>query len=165
MFASRLWKNLFFLTHSSQALVIAFYHTNIILIHFYWLLLLDSVLGFPALVSRILWKPLIWLLSRFNWLVATWCDIWASGCRDSRNRLQIVLHVFISVCVYICAYMYVCVYVFVCVNVDICVHVCVYVYVCICVRVCVRIYIYIYIYIFVYVCMYIYAYIYLYIIV
>ena len=66
MNSAGLWKNLLFLTHSSYAFswlfCMAFYHSNIILIQFYWLLLLDSVLGFPALVSCILWKPVTWLL-------------------------------------------------------------------------------------------------------
>ena len=54
-------------------------HLNIILIHFYWLLLLESVLRFPALLSRIFGKPVILILSQFNWLVATWCMIWVWG--------------------------------------------------------------------------------------
>ena len=54
-------------------------HSNIILIHFYWLLLLKSVLRFPALLSRVLRKPVIWILSKFNWLVAAWCGIWMWG--------------------------------------------------------------------------------------
>ena len=68
-----------------------------------------------------------------------------SGCGDSKNRLQIVLHVFmIYMCVYICTSMYVCkcgymLYVCVCVCVSMCrciQHMCVYL--------CVCVYIYIY---------------------
>ena len=54
-------------------------HSSIILIHFYWLLLQKSVLRFPALLSRVLRKPVIWILSKLNWLVATWCGIWVWG--------------------------------------------------------------------------------------
>ena len=54
-------------------------HSNIILIHFYWLLLLKSVLRFPALLSRVLRKPVIWILSKYNRLVATWCGICVWG--------------------------------------------------------------------------------------
>ena len=56
-----------------------FRHLNIILIHFYWLLLLESVLRFLALLSHVLRKPFIWILSQFNWLVATRCRIWVWG--------------------------------------------------------------------------------------
>ena len=51
-------------------------HSNIILIRFY---LLKSVLRFPALLSRVLRKPVVWILSKFNWLVAAWCEIWMWG--------------------------------------------------------------------------------------
>ena len=89
MLASHLWNNFLFLTHSSWAFswvsCMGFYHFNIILIHFYWLLLPDSVVGFPALVFCILWKPVIWLLLRFNWLVVTRCT---TGYGESWNRLQ-----------------------------------------------------------------------------
>ena len=54
-------------------------HSNIILIHFYWLLLLESVLRFLVLLSRVLRKPVIWILSKFNWLVVTWYGIWVWG--------------------------------------------------------------------------------------
>ena len=50
-------------------------HSNIILIYFYWLLLLESVLRFLVLLSRVLQKPVIQILAKFNWLVATWCGI------------------------------------------------------------------------------------------
>ena len=89
MLASHLWNNFLFLTHSSWAFswvsCMGFYHFNIIIIHFYWLLLPDSVVGFPALVFCILWKPVIWLLLRFNWLVVTRCT---TGYGESWNRLQ-----------------------------------------------------------------------------
>ena len=67
-------------------------HSNIILIHFYWLLLLQSVLRFTALLSRILQKPVIWILSKFNRLFATWCG---SGSLECRNRLLTVLYLFL----------------------------------------------------------------------
>ena len=54
-------------------------HSNIILIHFYWLLLLESVLRFLVLLSRVLQKPVIQIFAKFNWLVATWCGIWVWG--------------------------------------------------------------------------------------
>ena len=38
-----------------------------------------SVLRFSALVSPILWKPVIWLLLQFDWLVAMRCQIWMWG--------------------------------------------------------------------------------------
>ena len=45
----------------------AFYrHLNIILIHFYRFLLLDSVLRFPAPASRTLWKPVNGLLLQLS---------------------------------------------------------------------------------------------------
>ena len=56
------------------------------------------------------------------------CDA-RSVCGDSWNRLQIVLHVFICVCIYKCAYMYVPV------SVDMC-----YMYVCMCMCICVCVY-------------------------
>ena len=55
------------------------YYSNIILIDLYWLLLLEPVLRFLVLLSRVLWKPVIWILSKFNWLVVTWCGIWVWG--------------------------------------------------------------------------------------
>ena len=67
-----------------------------------------------------------------------------SGCGDSRNRLQIVLHVFICVCIYICLYVCAC-------KCGCMLYVCVQVYVC-----CICVYIY------VYVCMYIYVHAYIY---
>ena len=130
---------------------IAFYHFSIILIHFYLLLLLDSVLGFPALVSRILCKPAVWLLSRFNWLIATWCGIWVWGfSKQITNSFT---------CVYMCVYM--CLYVCVCLNVCACkcgyMCICICVYVCVCMCLCICMYLYIY----VYVCMYVYMHIYI----
>ena len=72
MLASCLWKSLLFLL-----VLHAFYrHLNTILIHFYWLLLLESVLRFPALLSRVMRKPVIWILSQFNGMVATSCGTW-----------------------------------------------------------------------------------------
>ena len=50
-------------------------HSNIILIHFYLLLSLESVLRFLFLLSRVFRKPVIWTSSKFNWLVVTWCGI------------------------------------------------------------------------------------------
>ena len=71
MLALHLWKGLLCLTRSSWAFFIGglqtFYrHLNIILVHFYWLLIL-------LMVSHVLWKPVIWLLLQFNRLVTTWC--------------------------------------------------------------------------------------------
>ena len=48
-------------------------------IPFYWVLLLESIRRFPALVSRVLWKPVIWILLKFSWLVATWWGICVLG--------------------------------------------------------------------------------------
>ena len=53
-----------------------------------------------------------------------------SGCVDSRNRLQVVLRVFMYVCVDICASICMCMQVWIC-----------YMYVCMCICVCVCIYI------------------------
>ena len=53
---------------------IAFYHFDITFIDFS---LVSSVLGFSALVSDILWIPVIVLLLELNWLVATWWQVWA----------------------------------------------------------------------------------------
>ena len=62
-------KYLYFLMILHLPVLQAFYrHLNIILIHFYWLLLLKSLLRFPVLVSRVLRKPVIWLLLRLGWL-------------------------------------------------------------------------------------------------
>ena len=74
-------------------------HSNIILIHFYWLLLLESVLRFLVLLSRVLRKPVIWILSKFNWLVVTWCRIWVW---ESRNRLLTVLYFFFFCLLVLC---------------------------------------------------------------
>ena len=68
MLASRLWKNLLFLTHWLPSFE---YHFNSLLLMF----LLEPVLRFLALLSRVLRKPVIWISSQFNWLVATWCRI------------------------------------------------------------------------------------------
>ena len=85
-----------------------------------------------------------------------------SGCGDSRNRLQIVLHVFIIyVCIYMCLYVCVCkcrymlylyVYVCLCMYIYMCVCVCVYIYMC----VCVHVFMYIYVHMYIYICMYVY---------
>ena len=76
---------LLFLTHSSccgffmSVLHACCRHLNIILIRFYLFLLLKSVLRFPALLSRVLRKPVIWILSKYNRLVVTWCGICVWG--------------------------------------------------------------------------------------
>ena len=80
MLASRLWRGLLFLIYSNStffmSILHAFYcHLNNNLIQFYWLLLLESVLKFPALTSCVLWKLVIWLLLQFKWLVATGCHV------------------------------------------------------------------------------------------
>ena len=85
MLASRLWNSLLFLTHSSllgffMRVLHAFCrHPIIISIHFYRLLLLESILRFLVLLSRVLRKPVIWVLSIFNRLVARWYGIWVWG--------------------------------------------------------------------------------------
>ena len=117
----------------------------IILIHFYSLFLLDSLLGFPALVSCILLKPVIWLLLQLNWLVSMWCKIWVWG--FSRQITNIFIWFYI--CVYICVYMYVCFFM----------HMYMYVYSCICISVYIYVYLYVYIYIHIYI-MYMYICIY-----
>ena len=69
-------------------------HLNIILIYFYWLLLLGSVLRFPAVLSRVLWKPVSWLYrSSTGWLPH---DL-GSACGEFWNRLQTVLYLFFFV--------------------------------------------------------------------
>ena len=132
-------------THSGWAFswvfCMACYHFNIILIHFFWLLLRDSVLGFPDLVSRILRKPVIWLFLQFNWQVAMWCDA-GSGCGKPRNRLQTALYM--CICVFLCVWL------------------CVSVSVCMCEYICACVYVYVYMYISVYIWIYIYIYIYIY---
>ena len=68
MLASRLWKNLLFLTHWLPSYE---YHFNSLLLVF----LLEFVLGFLALLPQVLRKQIIWIFSQSNWLVATWCRI------------------------------------------------------------------------------------------
>ena len=65
-----LWNSLLFLMRVLHGYC---RHSNSILIRFYWLLLQESVL---SLLSCILRKPVISILSKFNWLVATWCGMW-----------------------------------------------------------------------------------------
>ena len=72
------------------------HHSNMILIHFYWLLFLKSVLRFPALLSRVLPRPVIWILSKFIWLVAAWCGIWVRGISEQ------ITNSFISFLVFFC---------------------------------------------------------------
>ena len=92
----------FFLTHSScwgffMSVLHAFCcHSNIILICLYLLLLLQSVLRFRALLSRVLRKPVIWILSKFNWLVAAWYGIWVWGISEQ------IIHSFISFLFFFC---------------------------------------------------------------
>ena len=119
----------------------AFYHYNFILIQCYWFLLLDSVLEFLALVSCILWKAVTWLLSQFNWLVATWRGISVWGIpKQIRNSFRYV---------YICVYIYVCIcmFVLICMNEQVCIYVYMYMGMCLC----------IYMYICMCICMYIYT--------
>ena len=86
------------------------------------------------IIIYIIYKPVIWLLLQFNWLVATWCKIWVWGfSKQITNSFT---------CVSICVCRYMCLYMYVHVSVDIC-----YMYVCMCMCVCVYIYVYIYIYI------------------
>ena len=97
--------------------------------------LLDSVLGFPALVFRILWKLVIRLLLGLNWLVATWCGIWLWGISKEITNSFTYVYMYVFVCGWLCM----CVFACVC----ICVRMRVYIYMC--VYVC-TMYIYIYIY-------------------
>ena len=96
-----------------------------------------------------IYKPLIWILLQFNWLVATWYEIWMWG------FLKQITNSF--TCVYMCVYvpLYICackcgytlyVYMFLCV--------CMYIYVCM----CICIYVYICAYVYIYMCVYIYIY-------
>ena len=55
------------------------------------MLLLEFVLRFPRLLSRVLRKPVIWIFMQFIWLVTTWCGSW---CGKSWNGLLIVLYPF-----------------------------------------------------------------------
>ena len=71
-------------------------HSNIILIHLYWLLL-ESVLRLPALLSRVLRKPVIWILSKFNWLVATWCRSWVWGISEQITN-SFIFFIFLFTC-------------------------------------------------------------------
>ena len=96
----------------------------IILIHFQLLLLLDSVLRFPALVSCISLTDQLPRDAR-------------SGCGDSRNTLETDA---CSVCVSV----YVCVlYIYVCICIRVYIDICAYLYI--------YIYMYIYIYIYIYI--------------
>ena len=75
-------------------------HSNVILIHFYWLLALESVLRFfisCSIVSRFGETSYFLILSKFNWLVVTW-----SGCGESRNRLLTLLYLFFFYLVVLC---------------------------------------------------------------
>ena len=79
MLASRLWKSLLFLTlvglfHECFACVLpsSEYHFNSLLL----ILFFKAAVRLPALLSRVLQKPVISILLQFNWLVATWCEIW-----------------------------------------------------------------------------------------
>ena len=65
------------------------HHLNSILIRFYWLLLPNVVLKFPALLSRVVRKPVMWILS--HWTLPHDAG---SGCGESRNRLLTVLYIF-----------------------------------------------------------------------
>ena len=69
----------------------AFYrHLNIILVHFYWLLLLESVLQFPASCLAFCLNQLF----EFYWDSSDWLSRdKGSGCGESRNRLQTVLYI------------------------------------------------------------------------
>ena len=125
-----------------------FYHFSVILIHFYWPLLLDSVPGFPALVSRIFVET---SYLTFIPIQLTGCHVMRYVCGgESWKRLHTVLHmcIYIYVCVYACAYK--------------CGYTCIYIYIYI--YIYVRVYVYMYIYIYcIYYVWYIYWVIYLYI--
>ena len=73
-------------------------HFNITLIHLYWLLLLESVLRFPALLSRVLRKLVVWILSQFSWPVTTWSRIWVWGI--SEQIANSFIFFFFFVCLY-----------------------------------------------------------------
>ena len=75
------------------------YHFNSLLLT----LLLKSVLRFPALLSRVLWKPVISILSKFNWLVVTWCGIWVWGISEQvTNSFISFLFFFCLLVLYFC---------------------------------------------------------------
>ena len=66
-------------------------HLNTILIHFYWFSLLESVPIFPALLSRVSRKLVIW----FCRSSADWLPLYTgSGCGEFLNRLLSVLYLF-----------------------------------------------------------------------
>ena len=67
-------------------------HSYIILIHLHWLLLLESVLRFLDPLSCVLRKQVIWVLSKFNWLVVTWCEIWVRGILEQITNSFISFH-------------------------------------------------------------------------
>ena len=69
------------------------YHLNIILIHFYWLLLRKSVLRFPTLLSLVCGNQLFeFYQNSTDWLPH---DA-GSGCGESQKRLVTVLYPFFS---------------------------------------------------------------------
>ena len=88
--------------------LIVFYHFGDILIHFYFL-------EFPALVFRVLWKPVILLLLGLNRLIAT---------KRITNSFQ-----YVYMCVFLCLWLYVCVYVYVYMYIYVSMYM--YIYICV----------------------------------
>ena len=76
-------------------------HWNIIFIHFYWLFLLGSVLRFLVPLSCVLQKPVIWILSKINWLIVAWCGIWVSGILTQITN-SLISFLFFSLLVLLC---------------------------------------------------------------
>ena len=104
---------------------------KVIYIYIYALLLLGSVLRFPALVSPNLWKPV--------------------GILETDYKQFYMCYMCLYVCTYMCLYVCACkcgYILYVCVCMFVCICVCVYIYICICM--CMYIYMHIHIYIFFY---------------
>ena len=147
MLASRLWNSLLFcslyLSFFMFFFCTAFYHFNLLLLTF----ITGFCLGIPcSSISHFVETSYLTFIE-FNWLVASWCEIWAWGfSKQIKNSFT---------CGYMCVYIYMYLYVYAC-KCDIC-----YMYVCVCVCVFVYIHVYMYICVCVYVCtcMYVYMYI------
>ena len=94
-----LWRILLFVTHSNWDFSWVFYKRLSSFeyhLHLFLLTFITAVCSerFPALVSRVLLKPVIWLLLQFNCLPRNT----RSGCGESRNRLTTALYIFSCFC-------------------------------------------------------------------